>query len=389
MFIDHQVAQKIVTRAMKIIEHNVNVMNHLGEIVGSGDEQRIGSFHTGALNVLSRKSKIGFDTQQANALTGVQQGLNLPIVYNGEIIGVVGITGKPNDVSKYADLVVMTSELMVEQSAISAQVQWDKRQQENVICRLIQGDIEKSSLFDDRIERLNIDLNIPRIAVVIDVRSAQTQQDLPLATLQSILRLLDNNNAYKLLAITCPTQIVILKPIKLKSDLWDEEQTQVQLEHLCELLAKHYQLHFKVSTGQYFPHLTGLAKSYRSALQVLSAGKQSLPDNVLYSPKALALDVILNDQLNNWSADKVLAGYQKLAANDKKGVLVKTLNVFFHHNADFGLTANALHIHRNTLRYRLDKIDHILNIQLSNIDDLMQLYFASKLATLKLGSTQH
>ncbi|EPJ43605.1 MAG: hypothetical protein OFPII_40970 [Osedax symbiont Rs1] len=389
MFIDQQVAQKIVDRAMKIIQYNVNVMNHLGEIVGSGDQQRIGLFHTGALDVLDRKKEVDFDRRQADALSGVQQGINLPIVCNGEIIGVVGITGMPSEVSKYADLVVMTSELMVEQAALSAQVQWDKRQLENVICRLIQGDIEKSSLFDDRIERLKIDLSIPRVAVIIDVSDADTQQDLPLATLQSMLRMLDSNAAYKLLAISCPTQIVILMPVTVQQSCWDEWSAKIQLESLCQLLAKQYHLHYKVSMGQYFPDIAGLAKSYQSALQILAAGKLSLPEQVLYFPDAAALDVLLKSQLSSWSADKLLVNYQLLVAADKKAVLLNTLAVYFQHSADFGKTANALHIHRNTLRYRLDRIDQILNIQLANIDDLLRLYLAFKLANMQVSKQLH
>ncbi len=388
MFIDHQVAQKIVDRAMKIIGHNVNVMNHQGVIVGSGDPQRIDQLHEGALQVLNSKSELDIDSQQASSLKGVKGGINLPIVCEGETVGVVGITGAPDKVKKYADLVVMTAELMVEQAALTAQVQWDKRQKENVIVRLIQGDLERSFLFDDRVQRLGIDLHVPRVAVIIDVRAADTGSDLPLTALQRLLRLLDSGEADDLLAISCPTQIVILKKIELQNDHWNEARSRRQLEQQCALLEKVAQLKFSISLGQYFPALEGLSLSYQSALQTLEAGQISFPEQPLYYPDELALDVMLRAVLPTWAANRLICDYQRLVEQDKNASLRKTLKVYFSQNADFGLTASQLHIHRNTLRYRLDKINDILGLDLRNLNDLMRLYLAFKLTALTHGSTE-
>lgn len=385
MFIDHQVAQKIVDRAMKIIGHNVNVMNHQGVIVGSGEPERIDQLHEGALHVLNSRSEIDIDTRQASALQGVKGGINLPIVCNGEMVGVVGITGDPDEVKKYADLVVMTAELMVEQAALTAQVQWDKRQKENVIYRLIQGDLAPDSLFDDRVKRLNIDLGIPRVAVIIDVRASDTGHDLSLAAMQRLLRLLDSGDPDNLLAITCPTQIAILKKVTLQDDNWDVAQTRRQLDELCGRLDKEAQLNFCISLGQYFPTVEGLSRSYQSALQTLEAGQLTHPDQRLHSPQELALDVMLKAMLPTWGAEQLITDYRRLIEQDRNGSLCKTLEVYFAQNADFGLTANQLHIHRNTLRYRLDKIDSILAVELRNLDDLMRLYLAFKLIRLTEG----
>ena len=51
--LDRTLAQSIVDRSMTIIDGNVNVMDHTGVIVASGDPARIGQLHEGALLVLS------------------------------------------------------------------------------------------------------------------------------------------------------------------------------------------------------------------------------------------------------------------------------------------------------------------------------------------------
>lgn len=52
--LDARLAQDIVARTMKIIDSNVNVMDARGRIIGSGDRERIGELHEGALLVLSQ-----------------------------------------------------------------------------------------------------------------------------------------------------------------------------------------------------------------------------------------------------------------------------------------------------------------------------------------------
>lgn len=380
MYIDHQVAQKIVDRAMKIIDHNVNVMNHQGVIIGSGDPERINQLHEGALHVLNAGAKIDFNTDEAQTLTGVKGGINIPITNEGQIIGVVGITGEPDKVRKYADLVVMTAELVLEQAMLTAQVRWDRRLQESVIMRLIEGNWQNDSLFNDRVERMNINLDVPRVAMIVDLRSSETQKDVSLSTIQGILHLLEKRDPDTLLAISSPTQFVILQKIQMHDDRWLYQKGKEQQRMYCQQLEKQPGIEFCISMGQFFPDTEGLAKSYQSALRTLEVGQISYPGEKLYSAREMLLDLILKESLESWSGPQLLADYEKLVQRDTNGSLQKTLQVYFAYNTDFALTAKNLHVHRNTLRYRLEKINDILDIDLKNLQDLFRLYMATRLS---------
>ncbi len=65
-------------------------------------------------------------------------------------------------------------------------------------------------------------------------------------------------------------------------------------------------------------------------------------------------------------------------AADSKQVLLKTLSTFFAQNCDLAQTCESLHIHRNTLRYRLDKIQQETSLDINKLDDKIQLYLALK-----------
>lgn len=116
--LDTKMAQDIVARTMRIIDTNINVMDARGRIIGSGDRERIGELHEGALLVLSQGRVVDIDDAVARHLHGVRQGINLPLRLEGEIVGVIGLTGEPEHLRKYGELVCMTAEMMLEQSRL-------------------------------------------------------------------------------------------------------------------------------------------------------------------------------------------------------------------------------------------------------------------------------
>jgi carbohydrate diacid regulator len=82
-------AQNIVDRMMEVIPYNVNLMNNEGVIVGSGDKNRIGQLHQGALKAINDDKLIAV----YEAAGGAKPGVNMPIYFNNNIVGVIGISG--------------------------------------------------------------------------------------------------------------------------------------------------------------------------------------------------------------------------------------------------------------------------------------------------------
>ena len=128
--LDTKMAQDIVARTMRIIDTNINVMDARGRIIGSGDRERIGELHEGALLVLSQGRVVDIDDAVARHLHGVRQGINLPLRLEGEIVGVIGLTGEPESLRKYGELVCMTAEMMLEQSRLMHLLAQDSRLRE-------------------------------------------------------------------------------------------------------------------------------------------------------------------------------------------------------------------------------------------------------------------
>jgi carbohydrate diacid regulator len=84
-----------------------------------------------------------------------------------------------------------------------------------------------------------------------------------------------------------------------------------------------------------------------------------------------------------WQGQQLASPYDKLIARDPSGQLRKTLHTLFDHQGQMKACANALFIHRNTLRYRLDKIEQITQISPHQFSGLVTLYLAAQLADIQ------
>ncbi|PIX34140.1 MAG: transcriptional regulator CdaR, partial [Candidatus Infernicultor aquiphilus] len=170
MRITHKLAQNIVDKTMNILGKNINIMDENGVIIGSGDKSRLNQFHEGAAQVIKEGKKLEIYSKDINHLVGAKPGINLPIEYNNKIIGVVGITGEPNEVTPFGEVIKMTVEMMLQQEFLLKELQLEQQVQENFVHDLISGRIgNDSDLFITRGQIVGYDILIPRVALVMDI----------------------------------------------------------------------------------------------------------------------------------------------------------------------------------------------------------------------------
>ncbi|WP_300758288.1 sugar diacid recognition domain-containing protein, partial [Janthinobacterium sp.] len=135
--IDTSLAQDIVQRTMHIMPFKVNVIDVRGVILASGSPERIGDLHPGAQLALARRDSVEIDAVAASKLPGAKPGINLPLMLRGEICGVVGLTGEPEAVRQFGELVRVMAEMMLEQAQLVRELQHEKRYREEFLFQLV------------------------------------------------------------------------------------------------------------------------------------------------------------------------------------------------------------------------------------------------------------
>lgn len=364
-FLNQSLAQEIVNRTMKIINRNINVMNDKGVIIGSGDQNRIHSIHEGAVRVIQTRSGFEINESAAEHLLGVKAGINLPINFHDEIVGVIGITGEPEEIRNYGELVKMAAEMILQQAVLVDEMQWDERLKEELTSQLLHGAENLNSFYFERVKRLGINLDIPRVAVILTV---ENQPD----GYKWIRDKMEKDDLY----VMHPDHIVVLKKAVMSETEWDYSKTLHQMQKWAVELEKYQRLPCKIAIGSCHPSFAGLSESYREAVYTLKVGKKLDPHKTVFCFEEYKLPVFLARANQLGIGEEIGPFFQQLKHHDKKGELLDTLAVYVEENGDVNKVAERLFIHRNTLRYRLDRIAKLTGKDPRKVKDLLELYLS-------------
>lgn len=158
-------AKNIISEVRRLLDEDLIVVDINGIIIASTDESRIGSFHEGALASYRERNKVIITEKDQSILKGVKAGINLPVFFQQQIVGVIGITGNPKKVSQYGEVLRKMTELLIKESYYSEQIEWQSRTLEAFVFDWIQQK-EWSKAFKDQAELLGVDLSIDRQVIM-------------------------------------------------------------------------------------------------------------------------------------------------------------------------------------------------------------------------------
>ncbi|GAV22267.1 CdaR family transcriptional regulator [Carboxydothermus pertinax] len=392
MEIIRKYAQTIVDKTIKILGYNINIMDSQGIIVGSGDKKRINTFHQGAAEVIriGRPLEITFDN--ARNLEGVKPGVNLPIYLNNKIVGVVGITGEPDEVRAFGELLKVSVETMLQEAFLSEQLRMQQNAKDLYLYDLILGNFEDEDLFEARGEALGFDMKLPRIAVVIAVEELnagnkiaselllQKKRDYILSCIKGAFA--DSQN---MIGYVGSNSIVVFCVIG-KIEIFEiKKQIFGYIERLENLFQKD-RIRFKVGIGKFYKGLKGLKKSYSEALQVLALRERmSCQSNVTFAAD-VSLEIFLNsisgEILDNFIAN--ILPHSKILDILRKPRFFEVLKVFLENDLNISVTAKILKVSRNTVVNRLERIKEITGLDVRNFNDAIKLKLLLLICELKI-----
>src|SRR5205807_1283952 len=78
------IAHEIARETSSIIGYNVLITDRTGTVIGSGDPDRVGTFHEASVDVVRTQRAASHGPAAAHRLIGVQPGCTLPILLGGE-----------------------------------------------------------------------------------------------------------------------------------------------------------------------------------------------------------------------------------------------------------------------------------------------------------------
>ena len=374
-------AQDIVARTMRIIPFNVNVMDARGVILASGDTARVGELHDGALLALTRRATVEVDAASSRLMHGARPGINLPLVVGGRLCGAVGLSGAPDAVRQFGELVRLTAEMILEQASLAGELQRDSRYREAFVLNLIRPDAGTRPDLEAWGRRLGVDFKRMQVVFLLELPHAGLPDDEALAELQRLQLALLARQPALLSATAGPHELVLLDAFE--ADAREGERTRALARRqsaLASLLQELTALPVTLTMGLASGGIDAAAVSYQSARTAARIGRHRDPGRQLYSYYGVALPVLLSGLDAGWQAQELRRPLARLAGERNAASLLRTLQTWFACDESSAATANALHIHRNTLDYRLRRIEGLTGLDLVRSEDRLLLYVSLLLA---------
>ncbi|WHH58059.1 sugar diacid recognition domain-containing protein [Petroclostridium sp. X23] len=361
----YEIAQKIVDATMETIDsRNVNIMDCNGFIIASGEKSRINTYHKGADDVIKSGNVVDIYPEDVSNYPGAKQGVNMPVKIEGKTIGVVGVHGHPDEVRIVAKLVKMSVELALEQHLISEQVKLVKDLKQQLLRKLIYEDAKKN---EEEILCLSkiagIDLEISRYAIVFEIIDDRALNSLQLLKVMNRIEqtLIDNGCIDKEDFSGLVNQYyVIFKRQLVKS----HDNEHHLLKKICNIILEKFQYRIKITMGSFYRRFEGYSKSFEEAKTLLDIGKESIQN---INDLNIQADYMLNNVNSDILEHFVKKIYETLLNHNEKiqGWVIETLEAMFKNNLNIADTANFLNIHKNTMLYRIKKIEEITGLSIN------------------------
>lgn len=381
MIIPDDLAQQIVDSAQGIIRCNVNIMDREGIIIGTAQPERYRSFHKGARDVIESGTGVEIRPEDVDRYPGALQGVNLPIVLEGQVIGVIGVTGNPDTVRGSARLIKMITELILEREFIQQEAQSRLRLAEQFVEMLIGGGEQYRSRINRTAKALGIGLDIPRLVAVADLSgllrgfySEYGSSELVLersaeAILEGLLAC--GGIGAQDVAVILDERLLILKSMEEK-----QARTEVHLwgERLMGAFEAWGVGKVACGAGAVALSLDEYPLSYRQARYCLRAGESKSAFRTIYD-NCFTTGYML-EQVSAGPAVMAMRPLAKAmkAALFKKPELRETIATLAANNFESEMTAHVLGIHRNTLAYRMARLRDMTGLDpTKRLDDAILL----------------
>ena len=387
------IAQSIVDITMSVLHVNVNIMDVNGTVIAAGDKSRIGTFHCAAAEVIATGQKKAVSAQEAATMDNVEPGATYPIVYKGEVIGALGMTGAPEYVDKFVELGALYALLFIEQEDMKQRVFQEQRVRESILLDLFTGRcLTDADFFLQRLAGLNYRLDKAHRVIAVRLEALEHQTDMILC--QQIKDRLTDLLAGKRICGAPPigcfvqSQLALLAPVQNKPCA--PERFAAEVKELYDCLRQ--------ATGnQVLIAIDGICESWMDIPAAFAQAKGTLEiacrynqkDGVIRSDDYLTEYTLLHipaqerQRFTSTVLGKLCTGKPR-----QRELLLQTLRTYFQNDMNAQKTAEELFIHRNTLNMRLNKIREWSGLSPQRFQDAFNLRMAIILMDLEEKADQ-
>lgn len=223
----------------------------------------------------------------------------------------------------------------------------------------------------NRAKKLHIEVNSQRAVYLIETRSEKD------GTVMELLKGLFSAQLGDYLTAVDENNIILIK--NLEGDASQEAMASVA-NTIVDMMSTEAMINVRVSYGTVVQELKDVSKSYKEAKMAMDVGKIFYEEKTVAAYGSLGIGRLIYQLPVNLCKMFIEEIFGDNIPTDLDEETLNTLNKFFENNLNVSETARQLYVHRNTLVYRIERIQENTGLNLRNFDDALTFKIALMVA---------
>jgi len=346
--LSNQILQNCIDGTKNITRREISVIEREGKVVASTDNDEINTVVDSLESFMSSLAESQL----------VQGAHYFKIFDNGITEYVLRIAGEDDETYRIGKLTSFQI-----QSLINAyKERYDK---DNFLKNLLLDNLLLVDVYS-RAKKLNVDNALQRVVYIVEFDTTHEVD-----TIQAIRTVLPDR-LHEYLTSIDEKGIILIKELNSYVDA-QAEIMQTAESLYSAIVAQEVFENVKISIGTVVNDLKNVSQSYKEARLAMEVGKIFGSEVNIINYGELGIGRLIYQlpiNLCRMFINEVLQGVT-IDQFDEESLV--TVNKFFENNLNVSETSRQLYIHRNTLVYRLDKLQKMTDLDLRNFDDAIVL----------------
>ena len=274
-----------------------------------------------------------------------------PVVVMGKIDSIIFVKGDDSLARNYADI------LQVSFSSVKSLYD-DKRDRLNFMKNFLLDNILPGDVLAKAAE-LHLSIDVHRVVFLI-----QTTKLTDFSALEIVENLFPNKQNDFVVSID-ENNIALVKELESEASLLELQSIS---KNIYNTITSEIMTPVSIGIGTVVSNIKDIARSYKEARTALEVGKVFDDEKKILSYEDLGIGRLIY-QLPTTLCELFLTEvFKKGSIEELDQEIIFTIQKFFENNLNVSETSRQLYVHRNTLVYRLDKIQKITGLDLRVFD---------------------
>ena len=278
---------------------------------------------------------------------------------DGNLEYIIMARGRSDDVYMVGKLTAF----QIQNLLVAYKERFDK---DNFIKNLLLDNLLRVDMYT-RAEKLHIETDVKRVVYIIETKHEKDTNAL------ETVRTLFANKTRDFITAVDEKSIILVKEVK-GNESYDELDKTADV--IIDMLSTEAMSAAHVAYGTIVNDIREVSRSYKEAKMALDVGKIFYSNKNVVAYNRLGIGRLIYQLPIPLCQMFIKEIFEGKAPDDFDDETLSTINKFFENSLNVSETSRQLYIHRNTLVYRLDKIQKITGLDLRVFDDAITFKIA-------------